>query len=82
MQCADHDFIEVACLYGYQLKISLRDNQHVVGQAFTTQVKRCGNTKVELLILQTNTGQQSVILNDIVQIEALTANDYFSVLKF
>ncbi|EAR26550.1 hypothetical protein PTD2_09394 [Pseudoalteromonas tunicata D2] len=82
MDCADHDFIEVACLYQYRLKISLCNNQQKEGIALTTQVRQQGVLKAELLIIQTSAGNEEIVLDEIKQIEALTSNAYFSVLTF
>lgn len=33
LPCDLHDYIEIACLYGYQLRLTLKDHQVVEGRA-------------------------------------------------
>lgn len=33
ISCALHDYIEVSCLYGYQVKLLLHDKQTITGKA-------------------------------------------------
>lgn len=72
--CAVHDYIEVACLYAYELKLSMLDGQLQQGKAITTHTQ-AGR---EWLVMQGGQGQFEVELNQVRSIKALTANRYFT----
>lgn len=40
LQCDLHDFLEIACLYRYWLRVELRDGPTFDAQAFTTHTRR------------------------------------------
>lgn len=65
ISCDQHDYLEIACLYGYRLNVTTRDGQMIVGQAkdVVTQDNR------EYLILLCN-GQRVKIEAD--QLKTLT----------
>ncbi|MCK7630543.1 Rho-binding antiterminator [Shewanella sp. JNE10-2] len=69
--CEHYDYLELACLRGYQLKIELIDGTQCQGQAITTQTRA---DKTEWLIIQT---RQSVRLDQITAITPLDPNAEF-----
>ncbi|MBN7820817.1 Rho-binding antiterminator [Bowmanella yangjiangensis] len=75
--CAVHDYIEVACLYAYELELRMLDGQQNQGKAMTTRTQ-AGR---EWLVLQSGQGQFEVELNQVRSIKALTVNRYFSELE-
>lgn len=78
ISCALHDYVETACLYGYQLKILLKNNQNLEGKAvdiLTTPEKK------EFLLI--DCGQQAKVeLTDIKQLQVLTPNSRFHKVSF
>lgn len=74
IDCAVHDYIEVACLYAYELELRMLDGQQNQGKAITTRTQ-AGR---EWLVLQGEQGQFEVELNQVRSIKALTANRYFT----
>jgi Rho-binding antiterminator len=54
INCAQHDYLEVACLYQYEVRITLADGSVIEGRATNT---RTDPSKSEYLIL-TVAGQQ------------------------
>lgn len=78
ISCELHDFVEVACMYGYQLKLILKNNQIVEGKALdivTSPKKR------ECLVIDSDEIQQ-VELTQLVKMQVLTPNAKFSEVIF
>ena len=72
--CEHYDYLELACLRGYQLKIELIDGTQYQGQAITTQTRA---DKTEWLVIQQQQNKQSLRLDDIVAITPVDANNEF-----
>lgn len=73
--CAHYDYLELACLRGYQLKIELIDGTQCQGKAITTQTRA---DKTEWLIIQLQQTKQSLRLDHITAITPLEPNAEFS----
>ncbi|WP_300475975.1 Rho-binding antiterminator [Shewanella sp.] len=71
--CEHYDYLELACLRGYQLKIELIDGTQCQGQAITTQTRA---DKTEWLVIQQQT-QHALRLDHIVAITPADANAEF-----
>ena len=85
MQCADHDYIEVACLYGYRIQLQLKDQQIVSGYALTTTYQAANDgsdDKVEVLKIQTEQQIVAIALSEISVLTAITKNRFFDVVTF
>lgn len=75
ISCYLHDYLEIACLYGYRVRLTLKDRKTLEGKAIdtiTTAEKR------EYLII----GDQWIELNRIKKLQVLTANAKFSEVVF
>lgn len=72
--CTHYDYLELACLRGYQLKIELIDSTQCQGKAITTQTKA---EKTEWLIIQEQQTKQSLRLDQIAAITPLEPNAEF-----
>ncbi len=78
ISCGDYDYIEVACLYGYDVELVLGETT-VRGKAMTT--KR--SDAVEYMVLQQADGESlSVRADEIVKLIVLTENARFSEHRF
>lgn len=67
IECELHDYVEIACLYGYRLLIELVDGSSFKANAVTTR-----NTKEEeFLMLAESEGQSEVRLDQLLAITAL-----------
>ncbi|MCS6236045.1 transcriptional antiterminator [Shewanella baltica] len=71
--CEHYDYLELACLRGYQLKIELIDGTQCQGQAITTQTRA---DKTEWLVIQQQ-NKQSLRLDHIVAITPVDVNAEF-----
>ncbi|MDV6343010.1 Rho-binding antiterminator [Nitrosomonas sp. Is37] len=79
IECELHDYIEVACMYGYQVKLILKNQQIFEGKAkdiVTTAEKR------EFLIIDNEQGSQQVELIQLEKMQVLTPNAQFKEVVF
>lgn len=78
ISCALHDYIEIACLYGYQIKLLLKDEKIVEGKAInilSTSEKR------EYLLLACEQ-QIKIELIEIKELQVLTPQAKFQSVSF
>ena len=78
VSCDLHDYIEIACLYGYQVKLTLRDSQILEGKAIDTMTTA---EKREFLVID-NGQKQQLELNRIKKLQVLTPNAQFTEIVF
>ena len=77
--CDLHDHLELACLRGYQLTLTLRDGSKVSGKAITT---RTGTDKVEYLCVAVDGQRVEVPTHELVRLVVTTAGALFEELEF
>jgi Rho-binding antiterminator len=78
MPCELHDYLEIACMYGYRVKLTLKDRKTIEGLAIniiTTAEKR------EFLLIE-NEGIHKIDLNQLSKMKVLTPNAKFSDVTF
>jgi Rho-binding antiterminator len=78
ISCELHDYIEIACMHGYRVKLELKNGQILEGKAkdiITTSEKR------ELLVIDNGHNQQ-VELNQLAKMTTLTPHAAFQEIKF
>lgn len=76
--CALHDYMEIACVYGYQVKLQLKNGQSIEGKAvdlFTSPEKR------EYLLIE-SLQQRKVELIEIKELQVLTTHANFQKVEF
>ena len=80
ISCELHDYIEIACLYGYRVQLELKNNRRMEGKAkniITTAEKR------EFLILDIDNGRkQRVELNRLAKMRVLSPHAVFKEIAF
>lgn len=79
ISCELHDYVEIACLYGYRVKLTLKDHQIIEGKALdvlTTAEKR------EYLVIDNEHEQQQIELNQLGNMQVLTSNAKFKEVSF
>ena len=78
ISCELHDFVEVACMYGYQLKLILKNNQIIEGKAIdivsSPEMHEC-------LVIDSDSRQQ-IELTQLAKMQVLTPNAKFSEVIF
>lgn len=75
LTCELYDYLEIACLHGYQLDIELLDGGRLQAQAVTTETTA---SKEELLILRSAGGEQRLRLDQLLAITPLDADASFA----
>ena len=78
ISCELHDFVEVACMYGYQLKLTLKNNQIIEGKAIdiiNSPERR------ECLVID-NDSRQQIELTQLARMQVLTPNAKFNEVVF
>ena len=76
LNCDLYDYLEIACLRGYQLDIELVDGGRLVAKALTT---RTSSDKEEFFCVETADGQQQEIrLDHLLAITPLQDNAQFA----
>jgi Rho-binding antiterminator len=76
--CALHDYIEIACLYGYQLKLELKNQQTLEGKAIDVVTSA---DKKECLLLESEQ-QIKIELTAIKELQVLTPQAKFHTVTF
>lgn len=79
ISCELHDFIEVACMYQYQLKLHLKNEQIIEGKALDI-INSAENQ--ECLIIENTGAKQQIILTQLTKMEVLTPNAKFNEVIF
>ncbi|MGR9087988.1 MAG: Rho-binding antiterminator [Gammaproteobacteria bacterium] len=78
ISCELHDYIEIACMHGYRVRLRLRGGQTAIGRALDTLVTA---EKKEYLIIDDGEKRQ-VELTQIEIMEALSPNAAFKRIHF
>ena len=74
LACDLYDYVEIACLYRYQLTIELVDGTSLQGQALTTETTA---SKEEFLLLRSPDGEVRLRLDRLLAITPLDAGARF-----
>ena len=78
ISCKLHDYLEIACMHGYRVKLTLRDGQTVEGKALDTLTTA---DKREYLVID-NGQKEEVELNRIAKMKAITPHAVFTGVSF
>jgi Rho-binding antiterminator len=86
MRCDLQDYVEIACMFHYQLELELHSGKRLIGRAHDTKVEE----KVEYLVLleqEANAAgvtnkEQKVVLSDLNSMKVLTRNARFDFIQF
>jgi len=79
ISCAIHDYIEIACTFGYQVKLELFNEETVQGKAITTETTK---DKKEYLQLDGSSEVHKIELINIKSMTALQPNPHFDHIIF
>lgn len=78
ISCELHDFVEVACMYGYRLRLILKDDQVIEGKAIDVVNSP---EKRECLVIEGDS-KQHIELTQLSRMQVLTPNAKFSEVNF
>ncbi|KZN45509.1 Rho-binding antiterminator [Pseudoalteromonas luteoviolacea] len=78
MRCEHTDYLELACIKGFELRVTTRG-----GESFTGHAKDIiyDKQKCQCLMLVHNSESLSIPLEALIELEALTPNTYFTTLR-
>ena len=74
MTCASYDYIEMACMFGYEVELFTKEGASIIGLAKTTK----NINKVEHIVMITQGEERLVDLNSLNRIKVLTPNARFT----
>jgi len=78
LSCDLHDYIEIACMYRYSVKLTLKDHQVLEGNAVDTLTS---TDKREYLVID-NGKKQNIELNQLKKLNVLTPHAQFTEVTF
>lgn len=79
ISCHIHDYVEIACMYRIEVKLALKNNQTIQGVAMQTAYS---DNKEECIVIKTKRGDEQVVLDQVVSMEAITKNSHFNKVNF
>ncbi|WP_242603191.1 Rho-binding antiterminator [Marinomonas sp. MED121] len=79
MTCEQHDYIELACVYLYEINLTLRNGDQVKGQALDTLYN---DDKEACLCIKQGEEVKLVVLDQIVGMRACQENPHFHHILF
>lgn len=74
ISCANHDYVEIACMYRLHVKIVSKNAQTIIGIAIETTFNK---NREECVVLETTVNSQMIVLDQIATMEAVTRNLHF-----
>ncbi len=82
ISCNDHNYIEIACMYHYDLILELGSGEIVDAKAITTVTRKNDfGFPVEYLVVGSNIATIDIPLNEIVKIETKNSSATFKSIK-
>lgn len=79
ISCAQYDYVEIACMYRFEVKLIFKNGNYVQGTAFQTAYNE---NKEECIVLKTERGNEKIALEELAAIEAVTKNPHFEKIDF
>ncbi len=79
ISCATHDFIEIACTFGYEVRLELFTGSALQGKAKTTETSK---DKKEYLLLDCQQDVKKIELINIKKMMAIQPNPHFTSIDF
>ncbi len=79
ISCHLHDYLEIACMYKYRVRVDLTNGESVDGVATDT---RTTANKLEYLVVETTAGTQEISHQNLKSLEALDPNPHFDRIEF
>ncbi|MDU0355344.1 Rho-binding antiterminator [Paraglaciecola aquimarina] len=77
--CNQYDYIEIACMYRYPIKLTLRSAEVITGIAQDTGRNSAGE---ECINVSVSNNETMIVLTEITKLEACSDNPHFSTLSF
>ena len=79
ISCANHDYVEIACMYGFEVKLVFKNGQIIQGKALQTSYSE---NKEEGIVIKTEFGDKEIVLAQLAAMVAVTKNPHFGKVDF
>ncbi|KOO13120.1 hypothetical protein AKJ18_20345 [Vibrio xuii] len=79
ISCSDYDYIEIACMHRYPVRLTLKDGESLEGKALDTARNE---DKQECIKLAVDSTEQLVVLDTLSKLEVLVDNPHFQLKTF
>jgi Rho-binding antiterminator len=79
ISCANHDYVEIACMYKFEVKLVLKNSRIVKGKALQTTYNE---NREECIVLKTEIGSEKIVLEQVASMEAVRKNPHFGKINF
>jgi len=79
ISCSDYDYIEIACMHRYLVRLTLKDGESLEGKALDTARNE---DKQECIKLAVDSTEQLVVLDTLSKLEVLVDNPHFQLKTF
>ena len=79
ISCANHDYVEIACMFHFEVSLVFENGQIVQGKALETIYNV---NREECIVLETELGNEEIVLEQVALMEAVTKNPHFEKIKF
>ena len=77
--CHVHDYIEIACLYRFEVELTLTDDRVIVARAETT---RSDKNRREYLVVSRLGNLEEIEMSGIIRMRATKPNPHFDEISF
>ncbi|GAK87399.1 Rho-specific inhibitor of transcription termination [Vibrio ponticus] len=79
ISCSQYDYLEIACLYHFPVKLTLLDGQELSGIACDTGYN---TLKQECLIVEVEGSREYVVTDNLKSLQVALDNPHFSFVEF
>ena len=80
ISCQLHDYIEISCMYGYRVRLTLKDRQLIEGKAIAIDI--CADVEKREYLIVDDGQKRQIELNQITKMEMLSTNAVFTEVNF
>jgi Rho-binding antiterminator len=79
INCDQHDYIEIVCMYRYPVKLTMKSDEIIQGTAVDTQQN---NNREECIKLNIDGTERLIVLSEIKKLEVTEDNPHVQVVVF
>ena len=79
LTCDQHDYIEIACLFRYSIKLTLKSGEVIEGTALDTALNEHQDECIKVAV---NGSEPLVVLTELSLLEVSVDNPYFQSVSF
>lgn len=74
IKCDLHDYVEIACMYHFEVRLELKTGDSVQGEAVNIENN---HQRQECLLIENASGKHLVVLDSVEKMQAITKNPHF-----